>query len=1124
MDFKASGPPAMAWLLTKTFLRVMKIVAVLMCAFCMQLSAKTSAQKITLNEKNVSLQQVFVELHKQTGFQFFYNDELLDKAGKIDINVRDASLEEALNVCFKNLPYTFEIIEKAVVVKEKQVEKKLPQSPIDVHGLITDENNNPLQGVNITVKGTRIIVSTDANGIFNLKNVDSNSTLLVSFVGYQNADISLKGKTAITFQMKVGANAMQDVVVSKGYYTQKQMENTGNVAIVSGKDIQKQPVTDPILALEGRAAGLSISQVSGLPGAYSIVRLRGQNTIPDGKPVTANDPLYIVDGVPFSSQSLTSTFIGGGAFGTPRAGVGTYEYHGAGQGISPFNSLNPSDIESIEVLKDADATAIYGSRGANGVILITTKRGRAGKNKLDFNIYSGTSRVTRKMDLLNTPQYLEMRREAIKNDGLGPLSSANPLDFPDLLIWDTTRYTDWQKVLLSNSNHFTNAQINYSGGNANTQFLVGGGYSRQDAIFPGTYLDQKASIHLSLTTASSNQKFHSQVSIMYISDNSNMPSQDLTQYITLEPDAPPLYDATGNLNWERYGGTRTWNNPLAYTKKQAKAISELSSGNLQLRYNLFSGVDISCNAGYSEQRMDQTNLNPSTAVAPPLNTIPAFRSSSFSLTKNRSWILEPQLNYAKQISRGNLELLIGTTFQEDSRDSRAETGSGYSNDALLTNIMAATTKNIAGYSNSLYRYNALFGRIGYSWDSKYVLNFTARRDGSSRFGPNRQFGNFGAAGLAWIFSNENWIHDHFSFLSFGKLRGSFGVTGNDQIGDYQYLSTYSSNGLVYQNISGLFPTVIANPYFQWERVKKLEGGIEIGILRDAVFFSVSYYRNRTDDQLVGYPLPRITGFGSVQANFPALIQNTGWEFTAHIKNINQKNFTWTTDFNLSIPRNKLVNYPGIEKSPYAYTYVVGQPLSIQFLLHHTGVDPQTGFYQVASKTGDGTNASTAQDLYPVQTVTQSYFGGIENSFHYKRIQLDFLIQFVKQVGYNYLQSFAVPGTQQNQPVEVMGRWQKPGDNVSIQQFTTYDPHNTYFNYQYSDAAFSDASFVRLKNVVLSYTLGESFRKKVHLENARIYMQCQNLLTITSYKGLDPETQGLSLPPLRTITAGIQLTF
>jgi TonB-dependent starch-binding outer membrane protein SusC len=1100
-------------LITHQTLLVMKMTAFLLFIVCMHVAAKTQAQ-ISLSEKKAPLEKVLKEIKKQSGYALFYDAALLQKAHPVDIEVKDVSLDQALGIIFKDQPLTFEIVgDKIITIKDKSESSKssgMISPPVDVHGRVTDSLGNPLQGASVTVKGTRKGIQTDAGGNFTLKGVADNATIIISIVGYENQQIELKGEKELFITLKLGITSLQDVVVSKGYYNTTERLNTGDVTKVTSDEIEKQPVPDPILALEGRVPGLSIMQTSGVPGAGSTIMLRGQNSIANG-----NAPFYIVDGVPFSSTSITSNYVGG-IFGTPAEG---------GQfGISPFNALNPSDIESIEVLKDADATAIYGSQGANGVILITTKKGKAGKTTVNVNIYTGTGKVTRMLDMLNTQQYLEMRHEALNNDAVAPSISNGDYD---LLFWDTTRYTNWQKVLIGNPAPFTNAQVSLSGGDINTQFLISGDYSTQGTVFPGAYKDQKASGHFSLTHSSPDHRFHAQFNAEYINDNSNLPQTDFTSQITLAPDAPALYDASGNVNWQPLNGTATFYNPLRYTGQSAKAVTDNLISSLNLSYQILQGLQLKSSFGYNHDQMNQNLLSSSSYVPPPYNLNPSYKSNNFGTTELNSWVIEPQLNFSRLVGKGHLDILAGTTFRENTKNDIGFNASGFSSDALISDPSAASSLSLDGSTNSLYHYTALFGRVGYNWEEKYLLNLTARRDGSSRFGPEKQFGNFGSVGAGWIFSKEKFIESDLPFLSFGKLRGSYGITGNDQIGDYQFLSTYTPNSLTYQGITGLRPTSLTNPYFAWETNKKLEGGLDLGFFKDRILLSGSYYTNRSSNQLVGYPLPIVTGFGSIQENLPATVENTGLEFTFNTVNFKSKNFTWASSANVSIPQNKLISYPGIENSGFSYTYAVGHSLFSKYVYHSIGVDPQTGIYTFASKAGNGV-PSYPSDLVLSKPVTQSYYGGINNSFSFKGFHLDIFIQFVKQLGYNYLYYSAIAGiSNNNEPTTVLSRWQNSGDITNIQKFTTsyYPVGAAFYNYWLpSDAAITDASFIRFKNLAFSYDLPNAWLNKAHLQQTKVYLQCQNLFTITGYKGLDPETGGMNLPPLRMLTVGLKMTL
>ncbi len=1108
-------------------LLIMRLTLVLLVACVLHAGARGTAQTVTLSVSNTPLEKVCHEIERQTGYFFVYAKDLNQANYLVNVKVDHTSVEDALRQVFTGLPFSWQIIDKVVVVNTVMQTNAQASSPVNdpgdrvvkVEGLVLNEQGQPISEATVTIKSTGRGTFTNAQGRFSFPSLAVGTVLVISHIGYADQIAAVKNSDFLSIRLPVAMSQL-DATVVKGYYRTTNRLNTGNVSTVKGEDIAKQPVTDPLLALEGRVPGLFISQTSGVPGAYSTVRLRGQNSIySDTKPITANDPLYIVDGVPFSSETLTSQFVGGGIFES--GGDGTAPR----PGMSPFNYLNPADIESIDVLKDADATAIYGSRGANGVILITTKKGKIGQTRLDINALTGASKATRRLHLLNTQQYLQMRREAYRNDNAAPDPSFPLFDYDVNGAWDTTRYTDWQKVFLEHPATFTNVQANISGGNTGTEFLIGAGYSKQGALFPGNYADQKASLHFSLTNSAAGNRLTTQFSAGYTYDNSNMPGSNPMGGIIMAPDAPALYDANGNINWQIKNGRSTFKNPVAYTVTKAQANTNFLTGNLGMNYELLPGLRLSYNMGYSRAEMRATNTSPATHFAPPLNK-PQYSSVSFSTSDVTTWIIEPQANYSVFLGEGQLEVLAGTTFQQNIRQSRAEIARGFSSDALITNPSAAISQRLAGNDYSLYRYNAFFGKISYNWKGTYLINLTARRDGSSRFGPGKQFGNFGAIGTGWIFTKEKFVQEILPILSFGKFRASYGTTGNDQISDYQYLSAYTPIGSIYQGSIGLYPTIIPNPYYAWEKVTKLEGGLELGFLKDRILFTMSYYRNRTGNQLVGYPLPNITGFNVVQANLPAIIQNTGFEFTFNTVNVKRKDFTWNTSFNISVPRNKLVAYPGIENSPYVYAFAIGHSLMSKYVYHYTGVDPLSGLYTFASKSGN--SPSFPEDLIISKPITQLYYGGIQNSITYKGFQLDFLVQFVKQNGNNYLAVFdMVGGFNQNVPtLALKDHWQKPGDIANSQRLTIgYDAPGQALSFlKQSDGVISDASFLRLKNMELSYQFPALWQKKAHLQNARLFLQCQNLLTITNYPGMDPETGGLSQPPLKTVTAGFHVGF
>jgi TonB-linked SusC/RagA family outer membrane protein len=1110
----------------KKLLLAGRLTGIILLVACLHVSAGSIAQQhISLYLKAAPLERVFAEIEKQSGYTVFYNTAVLKYAKPVTIEMTDVTVEEVLRVCLGGVPLEFTIQDRTIFVKHVNADADagdreggdkhgaaVGTAPSIVSGTVQTEAGQPLAGATVAIRGINKVAVSNAKGEVVLKDVpDGEYDLEISYVGFERLTTKIKvinHGAVFTAALRQLVSKLDETVV-KGYYTTTNRLNTGNVTTVKGEDIQKQPVSDPILALEARVPGLFVQQTSGIPGAYATIQIRGQNSIANG-----NDPLYIVDGVPFTSVPMASPNL-------PTAvGVqGVVPGQNAGQGMSPFNSLNPADIESVEVLKDADATAIYGSRGANGVVLITTRKGRIGSTKFEANVYTGQGHIEREIKLLNTPQYLAMRHQAFVNDGKSVTSTSYDING----VWDSTRYTDWQKVLIGNTSQFTNAQGSISGGNANTQFIFGGGYSKQTTVYPGDYHDQKASLHFNLTNTSPNGKFRSQLSAQYVNDNSLLPYADFARTaLFIAPDAPALYDANGNLNWQ----SGTWTNPMAATLQWSKAVTNNLIGDLNLSYEVLPGLQLKTNLGYTLMGMDQDVEIPASAYYGPPS--PTNRIHEVGTSSIHTWIIEPQVSYGHRIGKGRLDVLVGTTNLQNIQRSLGVLAYGFLTDEQISDVTAASNLSINGNYYTEYHYAALYGRVGYNWEDKYLLNVTARRDGSSRFGPGNQFGNFGAVGAGWIFSREKTVEKVLPFLSFGKLRASYGTTGNDQIASYQYLSSYSFYMLSpYQGITTIYPTYLANPYFGWELVKKLEGGIELGFWKDRVLLNVSYFRNRTGNQLLGQPLSSITGFTTIQANLPGVVENSGAEFLLNSINVRTAAFSWTSSINLTIPRNKLVAFPGLSTNPsYENSLAIGKPVSIFKQLRYTGLNSQTGLYTFEDVNHDG--AISALDLQFLKQVARDYYGGIQNTVSYKGLQLDFLVQFVRQTARNYRSNFAAPGIfNVNQPTLVLNAWSAAGQNSAVQKYTQNrgtPAGRAYSELAASDASISDASFWRLKNLSLSYQLPSAWQRAAHLQNARIYLQGQNLFTITSFMGLDPETPGVNLPPLRMLTGGIQISL
>jgi TonB-linked SusC/RagA family outer membrane protein len=988
------------------------------------------------------------------------------------------------------------------VVKSKvESHKVIPSTALGmtqsivITGTVSD-SQGVMPGVTVSVKGKSTTTVTNYDGTYSLT-ASTTDILVFSFIGYKTLTVPIAGRTAVNVQLQEDATQLQEVKINAGYYTVKESERTGSIAKITSKDIENQPVTNVLAAMQGRMAGVNITQTTGTPGGGFSVQIRGLNSVR----TAGNNPLYIIDGIPYSTDAIGS---GQNATGFPSR-------------LSPLNSINPDQIDSIEVLKDADATAIYGSRGANGVVLITTKKGKQGKTKFTTNLSTGAGTVTRFIDLVNTEQYIAMRKEAFVNDGITQYPEA-AYDING--TWDQTRYTNWQKALLGGTSLISELQSSVSGGSAQTQFLMSGNFNKQTTIYPGDFVYKKANVHLNINHESEDKKFRTSFSAGYTLQDNNQSRIDLnTTALQLAPNAPALYGENGELNWEN----STFNNPLANFVGGYNAKTHDLLASSLLSYRISDAFEIRSNFGYSTIYNDEVNGLPSTMFDPASDTGPEFSTLIVGRNTRKTWIAEPQINWKRQFKNIAVDVLAGSTFQSQTSTQLVQVGQGFSSNSLLYNIASATTVTIPANDETQYKYQALFGRINLNWKERYIVNLTGRRDGSSRFGPGKQYANFGAVGAAWLFSKERFT-ELIPVLSFGKIRASYGVTGNDQIGDYQFLDTYGSTGVNYGGTIGLQPTRLYNPAFGWETNKKFEVALEVGFFKDRVFLTAGWYKNRSSNQLTGIPLPGTTGFTVLQSNLDALVENKGTEFTLRTVNLENSVLTWSTNLNLTLERNTLLEYPDLDTSTFRNTYVIGEPLNIKKVYHFTGVDSQTGIYTFEDKNGDGLY-TTKDDKTDVRDFNPEFYGGLQNTVKYKHWQLDFLFQFVKQLNYNGDAAYTLPGSMFNQPVSALDHWKQPGDIASHQIYT--DGSNAtavaaYDRYLASDAVISDASYIRLKNISISYDLPEKILKNMR---CRIFMEGQNVLTFTKYQGADPEFKSVGyLPPLRILTAGLQFTF
>jgi TonB-linked SusC/RagA family outer membrane protein len=1100
-------------------LLIMKLVIIILISSFMQVSAATFGQQLTFSGRNVTLKTLFKEIRKQTGYEVIYADKTLNDQQKITADFKGTPLVQVLDASLKGLQVTYVIDDKGIVITKKEPSFldniKTAFTSIDVHGRVVDEKGSPIIGATARLKDGSQVTVTDAKGNFDFKHVNENAVVVISFIGYNAREVNAVTDMG-SIRLEVATSNLDEVQV-QAYGESSKRLSIANISSVKAIDIAKSPVQNPLLALQGRVPGIVITQANGYAGSGVNVQIQGQNSI-----ANANSPLYVIDGVPYFSDLPSADPLLAGP--------------------KPLNFFDPAMIESIEILKDATATSIYGSRAANGAILITTKKGKAGASVVDINLQQGIGQDSRRLDLLNTQQYLAMRKQAYMNDGLPIPNSATVPDNSnyDLTLYDQNRYTDWQKVLLGGTAHYTNLNGNVSGGNTFTQFYLGGSFKRQTAVIPGDFADQNGSLHFNICNTSENRRFKITFSGDYQADVNNIIQRDpANDAIILAPNAPALYNADGSLNWAPVssdGSTiSSFINPLAYVRDHYSVNTNNVVSNLSLAYHLLKGLELKTTFGYSRLGSEEKDLTP-LEVERPERRNDYSRGSIFQNSHVQTYSISPQVNYKRNISKGILDLIIGSDIQESKSFGQFVAGAGYTSDLLIGDIGSAASQFAYTSVSSQYRYNALFGIARYNWEDKYLLELAGRRDGSSRFGPANRFHDFTSLSGGWLFSNESFIKDNLHWLSFGKVKASYGTSGNDGIGDYKYLANYTANGVnvPYQGIVGLLPENLPNPYLQWEQTNKLNLGLELGFVKDRIFLTLNYFRNRSGNQLLEYRLPYTTGFTDIAQNFPALVQNTGFEFTLNTTNIESSGFKWTSSLNLTVPSNKLLSFPGLALSSYANRLVIGKPVNIAHDYSFAGVDPETGMYQYRKADGSLTSDQIVfpSDYTGLLDINPKFYGGFTNSFSFKGFTLDVLFYFNKQMatgtdGYTYGNSLAAGrfgDSRGNQTTGVLKAWMKPGDQAVNRKYTTLDPDDLAFLGN-SSIGYTDVSYIRLKNVSLSWQLPASLVNRMHLQRARIYFQGQNLLTITSFKGLDPETVGSNiLPPLQVITMGIQITF
>jgi TonB-linked SusC/RagA family outer membrane protein len=1049
--------------------------------------------------KGMTITRVLREMESQTGYHVIYVTSILANVPTVDLNLKKVDLRQALKACFAGLNLDFTVDFQAITVFPK-----IPGGDLylPLKGRVQTANGEPLEGATIGVEGIAQL-KTRGGGWFEIPVDKPETKVTISYAGYSPVTLTLNNTDIHAIVLQPTAASLDEVVVQAyGKTTQRLL--TGSVTPVGGAIIGLQGNGNVLGALEGRVPGMMIRQYNGVPGSGYGVLIRGQRSIAQG-----TNPLIVIDGVPIADNGGYMSMIGSGSA------------QGAMVGASVLNNIPASAIASVQVLKDAAATAIYGSRGANGVLLVTLRAGTVGKLHWAVDVNTGGEQTVRTSPLMNTTQYLELRKEAVSNDNFVPDSN----NIPELR-WGTTRYTNFKKFVTGHTGLKENAGVDLSGGDSNNVYLFSGSYYNETAVFPGTTDDQRMAIYGHLHHQSLNRRLRLDVSLLYSWENNLLPMLDPSPTMYLAPNASPFFTAAGQPQWSSDSVTYLNIPAQSYNTYRGRVNNQFN--HLQLSWDLLPGLALQTSLGYCGLSTGENSQLLIAGQVPAPNTT---GQTTYTSNTGHSELIEEMAHFTRSIGAGQLTAQLGADWQEQRADSNAETASDYTSDLLLAT--GGGNPTISSGSNSIdYRYIAVFGRLNYVFRHRYIAELSGRRDGSSRFGPGHQWGNFWAASAAWIFGDEDWVKKQ-SWLSLGKLRGSIGTTGNDQIGENGYTQVYSPTAAArgYQGLQGVTPESYANNDLRWEVNYNSELALDLGFLKDKILLSVAAYRDWTANQLVYLTLPGQSGLPGVFSNVAANVVNEGLEFSLQTFNWTSGSVRWVSTATFTLPVNRLKSFPELSTSIYSASLVKGRSLTVLNGFHFDSVGVYSGLYTFRNGSG-----ATNPGIFPGGNLDAHYYGGMEQSIRYKSLQLDIFLEYRGQSGVNpyvTLYQYYPPGFEGNSmlgngPVEWLERWHQYGQRAPLQKLTEDYGSAAYgqmLNYIGSDAKSINASFIRWKSCSLSYQLPKPWLTHLGIAEGKVYVRGQNLLTFTHYPITDPETQDPTvLPPTRSLVAGLSLNL
>ncbi|MFV8323518.1 SusC/RagA family TonB-linked outer membrane protein [Flavobacterium sp. LS2R12] len=967
-------------------------------------------------------------------------------------------------------------------------------------GKVTDMGGLPVPGANITVKGTNISTQTGFDGDFTI-NAKKGQLLIVSFVGMKT--IEIPASSSMLIKLSDVSNQLETVVVV-GYGTQSKKKLTDNIARVTAKDIQQIPVSNVQNALVGKLAGVQITQTNGKVDGGINIRVRGAASISAG-----TQPLYVLDGIPLVTSNESSN-------GAP---------------TNPLLTLSTNEIESIDVLKDASSAAIYGARGANGVVLITTKRGKEGKGIFSINLSQGVSQATNKRKWLNADQYIELFTEASIN-GLGDAAEAEDA-FDSFAIGTDWRNrevdTDWQETAFQDGFN-TDADFSVSGGDANTKYFFSGAYNNTTGIINSNALERvtaRTNVSHKVSdrfTAGMNLSF-SRSEIDRVQDDNSFTTP--LQAVAQSPLSPArLDDGTANPN------TLYANFLLAIDNSFWKTIMRRVTGKVYGEFKILPSLKV--NSDFSYDLLSQTEDAWYGKNSPFMATDGEAYATSVN---NETYIYSNYLTFDKTFGeKHDVNAVAGMEFNKFNRRFQSVTSIYFPNDSFQTVDGGAEVSGGSGNETD-YTFVSQFGRVTYSYDDKYIFKASIRRDGSSRFGRNNRFGTFPAFSAGWIMSEESFLKDN-ATLTFLKLKGSWGKLGNAELGNFASRQLYGSNP--YNLKSGLSFSQAGNDDLTWEKSTQVDFGVEFGLL-NSISVEADYYKKNTDGLLFSVPLSISSGATTINQNIGE-VQSSGVEFTLNTKNIDSDNFKWNTSFNITTNQSEVLSMPNNNKDIVSSFTInrVGENISSFYLVEYAGVDPANGDALFVKNTvnADGSlDKSTTNDYSEAKRVISgnpfpTLMAGLTNTINYKG--LDFSFTFQGEWGasiYNSAGKYQSVAADyfDNQTIDQLNRWQNPGDITNVPQARLYGSNGTGESTRFLDKS----DFVRLRNLTIGYSLPSNTVKDLGMSSVRFYATGVNLLTFTNYSGYDPEARrddtGIgeefySAPPSRTIALGVNINF